>query len=872
MNIRPYILLILSLLALPIQAQSDSDPFEVNVEIKLLNKAGTLDEKGKSTSKYENRAFKFGLLETEAKAKAILEKAEKFTDINALNKFLDDNEIVSFVGIQSQGRFKRKVLAGMAFLVIIPMEMTGVVIPIKAGQVNYEGTIEYQALTGATAKGKNHVPDIIEPVPPEPDGDSITFPISYRLDAKWAKKDTRVIIQTYMVDCSTEDTVACCPPVIYEGIDYHTQQDKRMGFDYYKNDTLSVGYREDRVIQPGVTTFINTFVKMKKPNIKKNYQGPYKVSVEDYHHVYFQEWIEGTCLQMDPFKLLDYAPTLGEMELTEDFRQPAESQFGEDKKALNLRYEVGKFEYIDDSLNNVQLDAIVKQLDSYGEYLVNYDIEGYASPDGNYEKNKELARKRGENAAQAINYRMTAKVRKPNISVKVCTWDEVVSELKRRGKMEIAEKIQEIIDTHKSNDAIYLAVKALPEYDEMVTPVLESQRKMACSIMFRRPHVLNAEEVVERFFADKNRPESERFDFSEGDYFNLLNNLDSKADSADIDSVTVLAYNYCKEKADFLSLKLTPYIANKMAMLMIKRGHPDTKILEPFLDYSIRTIGFNKGLDEIRTLVINRREHILNQAVAYYMEEKLDTANYWLERIKNLNMPGAIALKNIITLRKNYKKENSLSGELESEYKIAKDFILNSSDDNKAILYTEIPKWNMRAEAERYVNAMSNDNPKKWYLKGILWADDDRIKSVEASEATDDIETYSKKTTFKKLSDEEIAQLSSAQKFLYDEKLKEWEEEQSNKQVEEVVDDTVSTKGIPYYLAYFQHSFDLNPSLKKYYYDEGHVKPELRRKYQYKIRKKPAYRKLFRKLKSADDIAHEAAAAEKKEEEERQSN
>ena len=44
------------------------------------------------------------------------------------------------------------------------------------------------------------------------------------------------------------------------------------------------------------------------------------------------------------------------------------------------------------------------------------------------------------------------------------------------------------------------------------------------------------------------------------------------------------------------------------------------------------------------------------------------------------------------------------------------------SQDNKAILYTEIEEWNGRETVMQYIDQMSDNNPKKWYLKGLLAA------------------------------------------------------------------------------------------------------------------------------------------------------
>ena len=63
-------------------------------------------------------------------------------------------------------------------------------------------------------------------------------------------------------------------------------------------------------------------------------------------------------------------------------------------------------------------------------------------------------------------------------------------------------------------------------------------------------------------------------------------------------------------------------------------------------------------------------------------------------------------------------------------------------------------------------------------------------------------------------------------------------------------DDDVETDKIPYYLAYFNHAFELEPLYKRMYFNEGHVPEEMREIYKYKNKDIPAYRKLFRQLQA----------------------
>jgi hypothetical protein len=65
-------------------------------------------------------------------------------------------------------------------------------------------------------------------------------------------------------------------------------------------------------------------------------------------------------------------------------------------------------------------------------------------------------------------------------------------------------------------------------------------------------------------------------------------------------------------------------------------------------------------------------------------------------------------------------------------------------------------------------------------------------------------------------------------------------------------DEDIETDKIPYYLAYFNHAFEMEPKYKRMYFNEGHVPEDLRKTYKYKKNDIPAYRKLFRLLYEYD--------------------
>ena len=58
---------------------------------------------------------------------------------------------------------------------------------------------------------------------------------------------------------------------------------------------------------------------------------------------------------------------------------------------------------------------------------------------------------------------------------------------------------------------------------------------------------------------------------------------------------------------------------------------------------------------------------------------------------------------------------------------------------------------------------------------------------------------------------------------------------------------------VPYFLAFFQHCFDLDPKLKKYYFNEGNVGEKVRKKYPYRKKDIERYRLKFNIIKAYYD-------------------
>ena len=745
------------------------------------------------------------------------------------------------------GLFSTSVMPGQGILVLAESSVP-YAFETKEGKTEYKEVIKLEhQLRNVDVLGINRRKGPNIPKTPSIDnGYEARFDVALDLPDGYTTDDSRLIIQPMAIDCQTDDTVAWLRPFIFESNRYHRLQDRRMAFDYTKNDAVALGYIEQPVLKSNTPFIFHDRVTFRKPDKDKIYRGAYTCVLEDYHHVIWDGGEEsGSCLAFRPMKFLDFSVAAAEMPLTSEFQETAEANLAKFERDLRLKFEVGKDVLLHDSLNQVELNKLVRELRSYGERLWYVRVQGGASPEGSLELNTNLANKRADKARALLRNSLQSDVRVTTLEPRVYTWDDVLAEVEKQGKPEITEMVRNTIANNKPNE-VFGILKGLPFFETTITPILENQRIMRCSYAYELEHVMEADEAVAAYYSDKEAYMNGTKRLSNGDYYNLLANI---KDSAELDVVTQLAYKHITSQPGYTKIKLAPYVANRMALINIRRGTPNLDILRPFIDYTIHNVNQKRRIDDFNSIVINRKEILINQAVNYFQEQKLDTAMYILGWVPQ--SPQTERLRMYITFSKYYVSyicNDIKDPDTLALIKQAEGYVLHSSPENQAIIYAELHSHldKKRSEVEPLVDRMSDDNPKKWYLKGILWSEE--AGKEPAVEGADD--------GFKELTDMEIMTLQNSDPT----KLQAYYEaqEKHNAALSEARKDNT-----PYFLAYFQHSFDLEPKYKRLFYNEGNVSDAIRKKYPYKSKDKEAYRKKFKLLKAQADRlkAVEAQAA-----------
>lgn len=757
----------------------------------------------------EYRTVQYALFKTENKARAVMQQMQEAVarqrgDQGAMQMDAWANAVaqnkIRFRTSKGNGEFRVHAYPDMALLVTsyLPDDELTIedaqfaVITLREGQTEYPHTFQMQMDKGAhtisnvDVMGTNRDTITIKAAPAIDDGRRMYFKIHVELPEGYGGDRARLVVQPRAVDCQTEDTVDYISGIVMEGAEYHRLQNKRMLFNYHKYDKVAAAY-VDKPLRPYEKIYIDTTLVYTKPDRRKNYKIPYTVQIADLNHIYFdRSAATGSCNSKNIFKFLDLGVAAADMDI-EEFRVDAESNYETKNQDLRLKFVVGKSELTNDSINQFQLNDLIKELHSYGEQLMEVTVEATASPEGGRDYNRRLAAERTRIAAGKVRaYLGKADIAFHTAQPKVYSWEDVAKELDYDHKPELAEAVRHSMGPggYGGDDAI----SRIEGYETDILPVLERLRIMRVTYRYEREHVMDEREVTAEYYRRRaDLLKGQGRDFSDGDYYNLFNTI---TDPREQDTLTMLAYRHVTKHGGYEQIKFSMYVANRMAMLNQRRGKPDSRVLDPFINKRLRAVATQERGDRAQK---NRREILINQIITYFQMEERDSAisfcDYWFGKDDD---PKVERLRRYITFKEGFIRyaTHQLSPEREKEVLDAMEYVISCAPDNKAVIYTEARDILNVPEkvAMALVDALADDNPKKWYLRGILEADKEEKRLAEKRP-----QSY-----------------------------------------------------IPPYLAFFNHSFELEPTYKWLYFYDGQVSDQLRERYKYNKHDKPRYREIFR--------------------------
>lgn len=555
-----------------------------------------------------------------------------------------------------------------------------------------------------------------EPKAPKIIGNMLIPYNTFKLPPYFGNRFSRLIIQPYVLDCETNDTITFARPSVYDGKEYALTQERKMGYDMNR-DPLRPYIKAEALTTRAMNLDWTDTIIVPDPN--RNYSCFAIVNLEDYSASNSRTYQINTCQTKRPMKFLQYNLFSEQMDpLQHKERAQIEKRNTSDK--IQLSFLINSDQLTDTPENKQSLAMLRNKLkeiaESPGTVLKEFHVAGTASPDGHYSSNLSLAERRMRKIEQEITsilpqYTLERVYRNPH--AEVAQWEEVVKLLERDGKSTEASKVKEILAKHKDIGAQGRALKQLDWYATVIVPYLDELRVVNYNCLYEIYREPNDEEVMAQY-----REKGLKGSYTRYEYWKLFQLI---TDEKELEALYRRAYEESLEQKHPWALA-----GNNLAASYLERDTVDTSILEPLIDLSIHSTDYSRmNADGSRTEIVNRLEVVTNQLCMYIKKGDFEHASVL---VKILPEDSKFDLLKAYTWALGgYFQGGTTPEEKERAHKTF-ETIKASSPQNEVVMYMALDNRAGNAAAKASLAKLPQDSALTWYFKATLSAREGEIE------------------------------------------------------------------------------------------------------------------------------------------------
>lgn len=555
-----------------------------------------------------------------------------------------------------------------------------------------------------------------EPKAPKIIGNMLIPYNTFKLPPYFGNRFSRLIIQPYVLDCETNDTITFARPSVYDGKEYALTQERKMGYDMNR-DPLRPYIKAEALTTRAMNLDWTDTIIVPDPN--RNYSCFAIVNLEDYSASNSRTYQINTCQTKRPMKFLQYNLFSEQMDpLQHKERAQIEKRNTSDK--IQLSFLINSDQLTDTPENKQSLAMLRNKLkeiaESPGTVLKEFHVAGTASPDGHYSSNLSLAERRMRKIEQEITsilpqYTLERVYRNPH--AEVAPWEEVVKLLERDGKSTEAGKVKEILAKHKDIGAQGRALKQLDWYATVIVPYLDELRVVNYNCLYEIYREPNDEEVMAQY-----REKGLKGSYTRYEYWKLFQLI---TDEKELEALYRRAYEESLEQKHPWALA-----GNNLAASYLERDTVDTSILEPLIDLSIHSTDYSRmNADGSRTEIVNRLEVVTNQLCMYIKKGDFEHASVL---VKILPEDSKFDLLKAYTWALGgYFQGGTTPEEKERAHKTF-ETIKASSPQNEVVMYMALDNRAGNAAAKASLAKLPQDSALIWYFKATLSAREGEIE------------------------------------------------------------------------------------------------------------------------------------------------
>lgn len=388
---------------------------------------------------------------------------------------------------------------------------------------------------------------------------------------KWLfKNNTRLIAQPSIYNVTTGER-RFMDPLVFDAPQYNITQERMYDYDMSKDPLAEfVQVKETAARKSDLITYHDSLY-IQKPD--DDYRADVYLSMENYNKIIYADTFSIARGTINPLRFLEY--DFNGMRLTDSIYMPkAEMQLMDTEGEVNLTFLIGKDE-IDpsDPNNDVELQKLERELKaiemSSDASMQSLYVEGLSSPDGRYQSNLNLAKKRTNTAFNRILAMLSPSTRnviEKGTSAKVQDWEVVVDLLMNDSLTEEAGQVQQILDKYENMDSRSMAIARLPFYRTLLAKdYLPKLRKVEYRYEYSIFRFLTDDEIKVLYAEDYKK-------LTANEFYRLIN-LAENDDERE---------KYCRQALERYPKLL--FAANELAVVCLRKGKADASILEKFIN------------------------------------------------------------------------------------------------------------------------------------------------------------------------------------------------------------------------------------------------------------------------------------------------
>lgn len=446
-----------------------------------------------------------------------------------------------------------------------------------------------EVVVAAKAKRKLIIP---EPTDIEVKGNYFHLRTRFSIPARLFKSGTRLVAQPSVYNVDTRER-SYMRPLVVDGKAYNITQERMYDFDPSRDpldDYVSVkagGYAKDELVPYRDSIYVS--------RINDDYRADVVLALEDYNRVIYTDTFTIARGTVNPLRLLD-CDFQGREFNDSAYIPRATMQLMDSHGEVNLTFVINSDAIDpDDPGNAAELRKLSDQLRAIETddeaSLRSLYVKGLSSPDGRYASNLSLARKRTETALNSILAMLGQSTRsaiEAGSEAEVQGWEAVSLMLRNDSLLDEARAVDEVIAAYADRDTRSRRMARLPFYRPLLTEdYLPRLRKVEYTYEYSILRYKTDDEIRELYAADSRQ-------LTASEWHRLI--FMTTDDSARIVR--------CRQALERFPKFLIA--ANELSRLLLRAGHPDCSVLEPFVDEDApQEVIYNQALSQLADNRIN---------------------------------------------------------------------------------------------------------------------------------------------------------------------------------------------------------------------------------------------------------------------------